>query len=214
MVRRRSHAKGRMRGDKVTCVLRISDGDKELRPHINGEYFLVLRDGVELKLSRNYKRQAQIFSGQRLNDSHTARLIGSWRLQRYKVLVGGEPQPSILGPTPQGFLIYADDGCMSAVMMASSREILNAPSLLAADDAGALAAARSCIAYAGRFEVHGDQVQHHVEVSLLPDWVGETLVRSIRWRDGALILVPPNEMSSSGKTIVRELTWVSAGGRL
>ena len=34
---------------------------KELRPHMNGEYFLLLPDGVELKLSRNYKDKLKYF---------------------------------------------------------------------------------------------------------------------------------------------------------
>ena len=34
---------------------------KELRPHMNGEYFLRLKDGVELKLSRNYKDKLKYF---------------------------------------------------------------------------------------------------------------------------------------------------------
>ena len=34
---------------------------RELRPHLNGEYFLLLPDGVELKLSRNYKDKLKYF---------------------------------------------------------------------------------------------------------------------------------------------------------
>jgi two-component system LytT family response regulator len=35
---------------------------KELRAHMNGEYFLYLADGTELKLSRNYKHKIRRFT--------------------------------------------------------------------------------------------------------------------------------------------------------
>ena len=36
---------------------------KEMRSHINGEYFLTLKNGHTIKLSRNYKDKLQYFSG-------------------------------------------------------------------------------------------------------------------------------------------------------
>lgn len=142
-----------------------------------------------------------------MSKPHATRLVGSWQLQRYQVVVGGEPRSSILGVRPQGLLLYHPDGYMSAVMAARDRDAVNAPSLLAAGDRAALAAARSCIAYAGRYEVWGDQVHHHVENSLLPDWVGRTLVRTIRWQGDVLTLSPPDEQTRSGKTVQRAITW-------
>ena len=35
---------------------------KEMRPHLNGEYFLVLDSGHELKLSRSYKDKVRLLS--------------------------------------------------------------------------------------------------------------------------------------------------------
>ena len=142
-----------------------------------------------------------------MSDAQKAKLLGAWQLQIYGVLIDGEPRPGVLGENPVGLLMYTADGYMSALMMSADRPVLRAPSLAAADDAGALAAARSCIAYSGRFDVIGDQVQHHVMNAVLPDWVGQTLVRSIGWEDGRLILSPPDEWTSSGKRVQRALTW-------
>jgi hypothetical protein len=36
---------------------------KEMRSHINGEYFLTLKNGFTIKLSRNYKDKLKYFSG-------------------------------------------------------------------------------------------------------------------------------------------------------
>ena len=38
---------------------------EELRPHMNGEYFLTLQCGTELKLSRHYKSKLNLFLGER-----------------------------------------------------------------------------------------------------------------------------------------------------
>ena len=40
----------------INCV-------KEVRSHMNGEYFLSLENGVELKLSRHYKEKIKYFVG-------------------------------------------------------------------------------------------------------------------------------------------------------
>ena len=103
--------------------------------------------------------------------------------------------------------MYADDGFMSALMVATDRAPVDAPSLMATDDGHALAAARSCIAYSGRFEVIGDQVHHHVSQSLLPDWKGQTLVRTISWDGDLLVLSTPVEATPSGKRLVNKLSW-------
>ena len=142
-----------------------------------------------------------------MSETQKSKLLGAWRLENYGVLIDGQRRPSILGQAPVGLLIYHADGYMSAIMMAADRPLLNAASLLAADDAAALTAARSCIAYAGRFDVAGDQVRHHVLHSLLPDWVGQTLVRTIGWQDDHLTLSPPDDRTASGKTVQRTLTW-------
>ena len=45
-------------------------------------------------------------------------------------------------------------------------------------------AVESFVAYAGRYTIHGDQVVHHVEVSLFPNW-GEACIPNRRndgWR--------------------------------
>jgi two-component system LytT family response regulator len=34
---------------------------KEVRSHINGEYFLILDQGIELKMSRNYRDRIRHF---------------------------------------------------------------------------------------------------------------------------------------------------------
>jgi hypothetical protein len=44
------------------------------------------------------------------------------------------------------------------------------------------------VAYAGRYSFHGDRVIHHVELSLLPNWVGSDQQRSIELSGDRLIL--------------------------
>jgi hypothetical protein len=50
------------------------------------------------------------------------------------------------------------------------------------------AAIRALISYGGSCEVRGDQVIHHVEVSLYPNWIGDEQVRSFTFEGERLVL--------------------------
>jgi len=54
------------------------------------------------------------------------------------------------------------------------------------------------VGYCGRFSVENGQVHHHVETSLIPQWVGTTLTRDIEWHDDQQelhLLATGNDMS-------------------
>jgi hypothetical protein len=64
------------------------------------------------------------------------------------------------------------------------------------------------LAYAGRFELDGADVLHHVELSLFPDWVGKTQRRHIEWRGANdLTLTTPEHTTSRGTRVVNRLRW-------
>jgi len=44
------------------------------------------------------------------------------------------------------------------------------------------------VAYAGRYEVKGDKVCHHIDVSFFPNWVGGANVRNYKFEGKILIL--------------------------
>lgn len=75
----------------------------------------------------------------------------------------------------------------------------------------ALIRATGCIAYAGRFEIRGWEVHHHVGHSLIPSWKGQTLVRLAELPGPErLALATPAAQNRSGQEIVNQIVWRKA----
>jgi hypothetical protein len=71
------------------------------------------------------------------------------------------------------------------------------------------AAADGYIAYAGRFEVEETAVPtviHHVEISLVPNWVGRPQRRTVALDGDRLRLTAP-PLEVAGRTTIPRLTW-------
>jgi len=152
------------------------------------------------------------------------RFVGIWKLVSWNQLVDGATV-AYLGAGATGVLIYSVDGRMSAQIMAANRSRMGMPperarnlamNLLrpwkareAAKGLGAVfryfRASLSYVAYAGTYEVVGDEVIHHVDMSLIPDWTGTDQRRRFRFEcDGSrLVLIAPNSDATNEHT----LTW-------
>ena len=121
-------------------------------------------------------------------------LLGTWHLESYvSESDGAVDEP--LGPGPVGIIMYTDDGYMSAQLMRRDRP-------------AHATAASGYLCYSGPFTVDeaASVVSHHVEVSLLPNWVGGTQVRHGRLDNGALVL-RAEITSRSGASTAHVLTW-------
>ena len=68
-------------------------------------------------------------------------------------------------------------------------------------------AARAYVSYGGRWSLQGDQVVHHVEFCLLPNWVGTDLVRTVSWAGTDLVLSTAPEHDAKGRTVTNRLVW-------
>ncbi len=108
-------------------------------------------------------------------------LIGTWKLIDWTVeLEGGRVIRPFRGKAI-GLLTYTDEGRMIASLMKADRDSIGTRSFAEAMALERASAAAGYLSYAGSYEVIGDQVHHHVELSLFPDWVGGTQVRQIEW---------------------------------
>ena len=136
-------------------------------------------------------------------------LVGSFDLVSWTSADGSEP----FGGASVGFLHYGADGTMSAQLMKSGREPLGFPPRELRNAREVLLkpwtipfhldvmkavgrymnASANYVAYAGTFEVKGDQVIHHVQISLIPDWVGTDLVRQAKLDGDLLTLRLPED---------------------
>lgn len=133
-------------------------------------------------------------------------LRGTWRLVEWTVTVD-ETVTRPFGGQAEGVLTYTDDGWMWATLQKKDRSPLGTGTLAAATAEQRAGAAAGYLAYAGRYTVDGEQVHHHVEFSLFPDWVGADQVRLISWEDGDLVLTTPPATTPAGRIVVNRLRW-------
>ena len=115
------------------------------------------------------------------------------------------------GGKATGLLTYTEDGRMWAALMATDRPDIPTRTVSAAPPAMRAAAAAGFVTYAGSYSIDGDDVIHHVEVSLLPNWVGTSERRHIDWiqTDNGLDLeltTPPTD-TDGGRVFVQWLQW-------
>jgi hypothetical protein len=137
------------------------------------------------------------------------RLVGAWRLVRWYVTYpdGGVTEP--LGPGAEGLLVYTADGWMSAAMMARGRPTLSRGNPRAAPVLERATAFDTFFAYACRWRVMGQGVEHHVTLSHNPALVGTVQTRRIRMR-GRQLTLSAEETVVDG-TRVHRLQWRPAG---
>lgn len=101
---------------------------------------------------------------------------GAWKLESFDVVEPGKPNKPRFGNAPLGYLIYTPSGKVSAILAAVQRPKFDSANVTAeAECQGQMLA--DFLAYAGSYEVRGDRVFHHVEVSVFTDLIGKTLER-------------------------------------
>ena len=96
------------------------------------------------------------------------RLVGGWRLTGYEVTADGNTDHP-LGDDPLGAILYTPDAYMSAQ--------LAGPGPCEADDQPDA----HYIAYSRPYNVDetSQAVAHHVQVSVIPSWLGTTQIRQV-----------------------------------
>ena len=126
-------------------------------------------------------------------------IVGAWSLMSFDVDDGKNKAQPRFGPDPVGYLIYSADARMAAVLAGTHRPVLTSPSGSAASEEQRTQALRNCLAYAGRYEVRGDRVFHHVEVSIFTDLMGTTLERQFKFQGDKLVIrtLPPEIWGTS-----------------
>lgn len=139
-----------------------------------------------------------------------ARLLGAWDLVDYTRLVDDDVIGRPLGDRPLGQLVYTEQARVSAILMRRDRPWSGPTSFLEATDEQRGKAAVGCVAYAGRFRLADDVVSHDVMSSLYVEMVGTTLVRTVTWLGGDLLLRTVPAPTRSGRTWRDELRWSRA----
>lgn len=136
-----------------------------------------------------------------------ADLVGTWRLRSW-TSEGEDGIVHPMGPSPEGVLVYTADGTMITTIGRPGRPPIDGGDLLGGPVEQRLEAMTTFIAYAGTFQVDGDDVVHDVTMSLFPNWIGTTQRRHVALGAGGRSL----ELSSDpfvlrGRLSTQRLTW-------
>ena len=137
-------------------------------------------------------------------------LIGSWRLVDWTVRMNGGREVRPFGGKATGVITYTDEGRMVATLMRTDRPSIGTKSFNEATAMERASAAAGYLSYAGTYDIIGDEVHHHVDLSLFPDWVGGTQIRHIDWLpndDGTVDLELSDLGVDNHRTATIHLRW-------
>ncbi|NEQ71684.1 MAG: lipocalin-like domain-containing protein [Okeania sp. SIO2C9] len=134
------------------------------------------------------------------------RFVGTWRLVSFELKdVNGEVTYPY-GQDTIGYLMYAEDGYMSAVIMAARRPKFSSADFLGGSTQEKANAMETYISYCGSYEIKDKKVIHHVKASLFPNWVGTNQKRFFEFRENYLLLTTPS-FKGSDKRLTGHLIW-------
>lgn len=134
-------------------------------------------------------------------------LAGAWRLLSFEYRSDDGEVLAPFGPDPDGILIYDASGTMSGMMSQSGRPPLPSENYGHLTEKEKASLGDGYIGYAGTYEVKGDRIIHHVQVSFLPNWVGMDLVRAFTFEQGTLTLRTDPPIEHNGRKFAAYMTW-------
>jgi hypothetical protein len=137
-------------------------------------------------------------------------LVGTWRLVSFEARNADGRVTHPYGPNPQGLLTYTTDGRMAGQLGRADRPRLAVADWLAASDTEIAAAARGYVAYCGTYEFRDNTIVHRVDLSLMPNWIGGELVRSVVLNGDTLTISTPYPVG--GQQQAATLVWRRISG--
>lgn len=132
-------------------------------------------------------------------------LLGTWELVRWYNEAEDGTVTEPFGPDPVGFISYSADGFIFAHLARRDRRAFAVNDMASGTSGEYRTAMRSHVSYAGRYEIDGDHVIHHVALASFPNWSGTNQKRRIQFEDGKVRLSAAFDYD--GKTIVAHAIW-------
>jgi hypothetical protein len=121
------------------------------------------------------------------------KLVGYWKLISFHSQDSSGRIAYPFGKDAQGMLIYEADGRMAVQLMNPNRPGFTSDDPLVTSEAEVRAAFGGYTAYYGTYSVNPDEqtIMHHIEASLLPNWVGTDQRRHFEFDGKYLTLKGP-----------------------
>ncbi len=117
------------------------------------------------------------------------KLVGTWELVSWEIRSTDVIYP--FGKDAAGYIMYNEDGYMSAAVMTADRPQFTSDDILGGSLEEKAVAAETHISYCGTYEVREDKVIHHVKVSSFPNWTGMDQERTFEIKGNRLLLSAP-----------------------
>ena len=142
-------------------------------------------------------------------------IIGSW-LMVDRGTDGEEDQAQAqarYGDDPQGFMIFAPDGWMNAIVCWGGRPGLTGNPAWHTDapEEERLRAFDTYLSYGGAWTVENDTLTTKVHYALNPSWVGGEQVRGLELRDDGKLVLTLTRAWPDGRTMAGWVLWRRAG---
>lgn len=138
-----------------------------------------------------------------------ANIVGLWKLVRIEVRQPGGRITSDpdFGPHAMGYIYYDATGHMGVQLMNPDRPKWKAEDQLAPEETRTAAAGFE--AYSGTYELRASEgvVIHRLELSFIPNVVGQEWKRKFELKGNQLRLTPPPFKSFSGEMLDETLVW-------
>ncbi len=132
---------------------------------------------------------------------------GTWRLVSF-VLRSADGTTSLpYGDHPHGYIFYTPDSYMSCVFMRAGRPNFASPDALGGSTAEKARAMETFFSYCGTYEIQGNEVVHHIEASLFPNWSGGDLRRSYQFDGRRLTLMGSTPQVFQGQEQTAIIVW-------
>jgi len=131
-------------------------------------------------------------------------VVGAWKLESFDERVADGSFKPRFRPNPVGYLIYTSSGRVSATLSGIHRRAFSSGSSPSAA-ANCDESVHDFLAYAGRYEIKGSTVFHHIETSVFTNLVGVTLKRGFQLQRDTLVIrtLPPYIWGTQSKLIWR-----------
>lgn len=132
-------------------------------------------------------------------------IIGTWKLLSYELKKEGKVIFP-LGKKVNGLLLYQENGFMSGIISGENRPNVTKPATMGIPDNERLEISKNFIAYSGKYCVDNDKIIHSIEVSFIPNLIGDTSHFGIFELKGNNLVIKSTPLSL--KEIIVEVTWV------
>jgi hypothetical protein len=135
-------------------------------------------------------------------------LIGTWKLVSFQSRSKDSTVTYPWGKDTIGYYIFSADGYMNVALMNAKRKQYLSGDMLHGSAEEKIAAAESYLSYAGRYEVRGNKIVVHCEVSFFPNWIGSEQVRFFEFSDDENTLTLSTlPVRIGGKHLTSVLVW-------